>query len=108
MELKNLVRIIVNTMNGTNVLITADHGFLYSYKPLDESDKAEKSLAYGNIVELDRRYIIADGDTDSDYLLKLPMNTWNSNHSGFAPRDAIRIKKQGGGEFLCSVFSEGG
>jgi hypothetical protein len=54
-------------------------------------------LAHGHIVELDRRYIITDSDTDSDYLLKLPMNTWNSNHSGFAPRDAIRIKKQGGG-----------
>ena len=30
-ELKNLVRIIVNEFGGTNILITADHGFLYTY-----------------------------------------------------------------------------
>ncbi len=30
-EIKNLVRIIVNEFGGTNILITADHGFLYTY-----------------------------------------------------------------------------
>ena len=29
-ELKTLVRIIVNEFGGTRVLITADHGFLYT------------------------------------------------------------------------------
>ena len=96
-EIKNLIRVLVNDLSASHIIITADHGFLYSYKPLEESDKAEKSLAHGNIVELDRRYIIADSKTDSNYLLKLPMNTWNSNYIGFAPRDTIRIKKQGGG-----------
>lgn len=37
-ELKNLVRIIVNEFGGTNILITADHGFLYTYSPLKEED----------------------------------------------------------------------
>ena len=96
-ELKNLVRIIVNDMNGTNILITADHGFLYSYKPLDESDKAEKSFISGHIVELDRRYVIADGDCTAEHMLKIPMSHLNSAYSGFTPQDNIRMKKQGGG-----------
>ena len=37
-ELKNLVRIIVNEFGGTNILITADHGFLYTYSPLKEEE----------------------------------------------------------------------
>ena len=41
-ELKNLVRIIVNEFGGTNILITADHGFLYTYSPLKEEDKVDK------------------------------------------------------------------
>ena len=41
-ELKNLVRIIVNEFGGTNILITADHGFLYTYSPLKEDDKVGK------------------------------------------------------------------
>ena len=38
-ELQGLVRIIANRMNRHHVLITADHGFLYTYSPLRESDK---------------------------------------------------------------------
>lgn len=96
-ELKNLVRLVANDMNGTNILITADHGFLYSYKPLDESDKAEKSFVSGHIIELDRRYVIADGDCTADHMLKIPMTHCGSDLVGFTPLDNIRMKKQGGG-----------
>lgn len=97
MELKNLVRLITNDMNGTNIFITADHGFLYSYKPLDESDKAEKSFVSGHIIELDRRYVLADGDCTADHMLKIPMTHLSSTLVGFTPLDNIRMKKQGGG-----------
>lgn len=97
LELKNLVRIITSTMNGTNILITADHGFLYSYKPLEESDKAEKSFVSGHIQELDRRYVLADGNCTAEHMLKIPMTHLNSNLAGFTPMDNIRMKKQGGG-----------
>lgn len=42
-ELKNLVRIITSDFGGTNIMITADHGFLYTYSPLTEDDKADKA-----------------------------------------------------------------
>lgn len=97
LELKNLVRLITNDCSGANILITADHGFLYSYKPLDESDKAEKSFVSGHIIELDRRYVIADGDCTAEHMLRIPMTHLNSNLVGFTPLDNIRMKKQGGG-----------
>lgn len=96
-EIKNLVRLITNDMSGTNIIITSDHGFLYSYEPLDESDKAEKSFVSGHIIELDRRYVIADGDCTADHMLRLPMTHLNSKLVGFTPLDNIRMKKQGGG-----------
>ena len=40
--MKNLVRIIVIEFGGTNILITADHGFRYTYSPLKEEDKVDK------------------------------------------------------------------
>lgn len=97
LELKNLVRLITNDCSGANILITADHGFLYSYKPLDESDKAEKSFVSGHIIELDRRYVIADDDCTAEHMLRIPMTHLNSNLAGFTPLDNIRMKKQGGG-----------
>ena len=36
-ELTAIVKIIVNDLSGVNIFITADHGFLYTYKPLEES-----------------------------------------------------------------------
>src|SRR5690606_36145345 len=36
--LKEIVRRIGNSLNGNNMIITADHGFIYQYNELDESD----------------------------------------------------------------------
>ena len=96
-EIKNLVRLISNDMNGTNILITSDHGFLYSYQPLHESDKVEKSLVSGHIIELDRRYLITNNDSIVDHMMQLPLSHLNSNLVGFTPLENIRMKKQGGG-----------
>ena len=96
-EIKNLVRIICNDLSGANIIITADHGFLYSYKPLAESDKIEKEVIVGKAFELDRRYVIADSESSSDVMLKIPLTNLNSNLIGLTPLDNIRLKKQGGG-----------
>lgn len=96
-EIKSLVRRITNTFKGTNILITADHGFLYSYNPLDESDKAEKSYITGEIAELDRRYVLVRGECTADYMQRIPLTNMNSELTGFAPLQNIRIKKAGGG-----------
>ena len=96
-ELLSLVKLIVNSMNGTNVLITADHGFLYSYQPLTESDKSEKSLVSGAVIKADRRCMVTEPGASSEYLMQIPMNVFNSEKLGFAPLETIRIKKQGGG-----------
>lgn len=97
LELKNLVRLLTNDLSAANILITSDHGFLYSYKPLEESDKAEKSFISGDIIELDRRYVIARGNCTADHMLKIPLTHFNSDLTGFTPLDNIRMKKQGGG-----------
>lgn len=96
-ELKNLVRLITNDLSGTKIIITADHGFLYSYKPLDESDKAEKNIISGQITELDRRYVLADSDCIAEHMIKIPMTHMNSSLTVFTPQENIRMKRQGGG-----------
>lgn len=97
LELKNLIRLICNDMRGTNILITADHGFLYTYQPLEESDKLEKSVLPEDIMELERRYVIAKSFVPVEHMVKIPMTHMNSDYFTFTPLDAIRIKKSGGG-----------
>lgn len=96
-ELKNLVRLVVNSMNGSNIIITADHGFLYTHEPLAESEKISTSLVSGSIFETGKRYMLTDSESSSDILLKISMDEYSGRIAGFAPYENIRIKKQGGG-----------
>lgn len=96
-ELKNLVRIIVNEFGGTRIMITADHGFLYTYSPLTEDDKVDKTSFNGMDVEYGRRYAIMQKGTSPKYLMPVKFLDGKSEFDGFAPRESIRIKMNGGG-----------
>ena len=111
-ELKSLVRAIVNKMDGTNILITADHGFLYTYSPLKEEDKVDKRGFFDvdavnsdvikkesnrRCVEYGRRYAIMQKGVQPDYLMPVKFLDGNTEFEGFTPRESIRIKMRGGG-----------
>ena len=59
-EIKNIVRIICNDFGGTRIYITADHGFLYTYSPLTEDDKVDKTGFMNRVLEYGRRFAIID------------------------------------------------
>ena len=96
-EIKNMARIIVNDFGGTNIYITSDHGFLYTYSPLQEDDKVDKTTTSQEDVEVDRRYLIKKQGKKPEYLL--PIRSWDedSDLELYASRENIRIKKKGGG-----------
>ena len=96
-EIKNMVRIIANEWGGANILITADHGFLYTYSPLNEDDKIDKTGFMDRIVEYGRRFAIMMKDSNPDYLQRVKFLEGNTEYSGFAPRENIRIKMTGAG-----------
>ena len=110
-ELKNLVRIIVNEFGGTNILITADHGFLYTYSSLKEEDKVDKRGFFDvdavnsdaikkesnrRCVEYGRRYAIMQKGVQPEYLMPVKFLDGNTEFEGFTPRESIRIKMSGG------------
>ena len=99
-ELTSIVKIIVNDLSGVNIFITADHGFLYTYKPLEESQKISRQTFNGDILELGRRYALVSPETNADYLLpvKTERTIGGEPMKGYAPQDTVRIKVQGGGE----------
>lgn len=94
-EIKNIVRIIRNEFGGTRVYITADHGFLYTYRSLSEDSKVDKTTPGDLDVEIDRRYLITRKGATPDYLL--PVKFMDDGYDAFAPREGVRIKKKGGG-----------
>jgi uncharacterized protein (TIGR02687 family) len=99
-EIESIVNRIVNDLSGIYICITADHGFLYTYKPLDENSKLSRQTFDGEVLELGRRYALAPPETTADYLLpvKTEREIGGIPMKGYAPQDAVRIKVQGGGE----------
>jgi len=95
-EIKNLVKIIVNDFSGVNIMITSDHGFLYTYSPLTEEAKTDKTDFVHRIVEYGRRYAILSKSEDPDYLLPVKLLSGRTEYAGYAPRGSIRIKTSAG------------
>ena len=99
-EIANILRIIVNDMQGTDIFITSDHGFLYTYNPLTEGDKIGKNTFTGKVYEVGRRYALTDPSTTGEYLLSVQLEGEISGTpvKGYTPQDSTRIKISGGGE----------
>ncbi len=57
-ELYALVRFIINSLNGTRIIITADHGFIYQEKAPLPIDKSTLEINSANTVKTHKRFII--------------------------------------------------
>lgn len=95
-EIHGLIKKITGDMNGTHILITADHGFLYTHDPLSETDKVSKASFTDQSIEYGRRYAILKENADPEYLMHIHMSE-EGGYEGFAPRESIRIKMPGAG-----------
>ena len=96
-DLFNLVKILMNNLSATHIFITADHGFLYSYRKLNEYSKFSLE---GKGYERGRRYLLDAADSSYDYLLDVNLTSQIEGKAmkGYALRDASRFKVAGGGE----------
>ncbi len=99
-EISNILRIIVNDMQGTDIFITSDHGFLYTYRPLTEGDKISKNTFTGKVYEVGRRYALTEPSATGEYLLPVQLDSEISGTpvKGYTPQDSTRIKISGGDE----------
>lgn len=95
-EIYKIVKIIRDELSGTNIFITADHGFIYQRNPLEESDKIEK--VDFTIKEIKRRYILSNDKETVDGLLRIPLKGIIENEQEcYVPKSTIRFKMKGQG-----------
>ncbi len=57
-ELNRIISYIINSLNGSTVLVTADHGFLYQESPLDHASKAALTEKPAGTLRAKKRYLI--------------------------------------------------
>lgn len=106
-EFEYLLKIVkhINNMNGYNMIVTADHGYLYQHNRLDESDFTEFT-ATGKVYKSSRRFVLG-----KELHLHSSVQKWTGADLGFAddtealiPKSINRIRIQGAG----SRFVHGG
>jgi uncharacterized protein (TIGR02687 family) len=97
-EIYDLVKIIRDDLSGTNIYMTADHGFLYQRDALEESDKIEKEKM--DAIEVKRRYMLSQEKRQVSGLLDIDLSSVVENEHElitYVPNATIRFKMQGTG-----------
>lgn len=95
-ELLRLVKKICNSINGTNVIITADHGFLYQRRPIQEADKRPLPSSEA-VLESKRRYLLAREWVSDSTLLHFSLPYAENSVVAIVPRGSLRFAVQGAG-----------
>ncbi len=95
--LMDVLKKIAN-MNGNNMFLTADHGFLYQHNELDESDFSTGEIS-GNIWKESRRYVIGKnlkGDASTKHFTTEQLNL-SGDAEALIPKSINRIRIRGAG-----------
>jgi uncharacterized protein (TIGR02687 family) len=104
-DLTKLVRKLT-TANFSNILITADHGFIYQHRALDETDFSVADPTGGEILDTNRRFVLGRNLNET-----AGMKKFRSDELGLKgdievliPNSINRLRKKGAG----SRFVHGG
>jgi hypothetical protein len=94
-EILDIISFVVNTLGAYRVLITADHGFIYSRTGIEEKDKIE--IKGHEFIKDKHRFLIADTKPDLTGTLAISSNGVinNPNLQIVVPIGFDRFKKSG-------------
>ena len=105
-ELQQIIGFIINSLNGSMVLVTADHGFMYQESALDEADKAALGDKPVGTLRARKRYLLGQN-------LPVTQKAWHGNTAETAgtlpgegsldfwvPKGAMRFHFAGGAKFV--------
>ncbi len=88
--LEVLIRLIkkLTGANASNLLVTADHGFIYQHRPIAESDYLSAEVSGDEILYRDRRFFIGRGLKENSSL-----KSFTSEHLGLTGNIEVQIPK---------------
>ena len=96
-EILQMVSILVKELSAAQVLITADHGFLYTRLPLPEYEKADRDAVCGETLEYKRRYAVAREAQPDARLISMSLTMLGRPELfGVFPGVNMRFRVQGG------------
>lgn len=104
-ELSNLLSFIINSLNSSTVLLTADHGFMYQESALDVADKSALDEKPAGTLIAKKRYLIGShlGETIKAWSGNTAITagtTLEGSLDYWVPKGASRFHFAGGARFV--------
>lgn len=104
-ELSQVLGFIINSLNGSTVLVTADHGFMYQESALDEADKATLNDKPDGTLKAKKRYLLGRnlGETSKAWSGNTAVTAGTTPQGSldfWAPKGANRFHFTGGARFV--------
>jgi uncharacterized protein (TIGR02687 family) len=105
-ELNQLATFIINSLNGSLVLMTADHGFLYQESALDEADKSTLGDKPEGTLRAKKRYLLGQGIGESNKAwcgntaVTARTTAGEGSMDFWVPKGAARFHFAGGARFV--------
>lgn len=105
-ELQQIIGFIVNSLNGSMVLVTADHGFMYQDSALDDADKAALGDKPEGTLRAKKRYLLGQHlpATDKAWCGNTAETAGTAAGEGsldfWVPKGAMRFHFAGGAKFV--------
>lgn len=102
-EVASFVSFIINNLNGYNVIVTADHGFLFSETSPDESDRSRLLVKPSGTVNAKKRYLYGHNLGEHEVVYhgstKVTANA-DGDMEFWIPKSTNRFHFVGGARFL--------
>lgn len=95
-QVLRLVKRICNSLNGTHVIVTSDHGFLYQRRKIEEPDKLPLPKAE-DVLKTNRRYVLRSQPLREEGTLSFPVHYAEGEVTVVVPRGSVRFSVQGAG-----------
>jgi uncharacterized protein (TIGR02687 family) len=102
-ELYGLISFIINSLNGTRLFVTADHGFLYHDRAPDAVDKSTLDKDIQGAIKKNKRFVLGRGLTPANHTFHGGTNQTagtSDDLSFLIPRGANRFNFSGGARFF--------
>ena len=102
-ELEELVQFCVNTLNASNVWVTADHGFIYQEGKLGVTDRSQLEQKPANAVKAKKRYVIGSDlgiDPGAHHGAIQAIDPEDGGMEFWVPRGANRFHFVGGAKYV--------
>ncbi len=105
LELSSVLGFIINSLNGSTVLVTADHGFMYQESALEASDKSTLDDKPAGTLKAKKRYLIgrdlgATSKAWSGNTAVTAGTTAEGSLDFWVPKGASRFHFAGGARFV--------